>query len=587
VRSGRRKWFFVTIVAVLICAQSWGQIPAVSAIGTHTQSPSPEDPHGRNTPQSTMLEFVRYAQLGDYETAAKYLEPPTPKRNYDPEETARRLLVLINTSFRGSIAALSNKPEGSAIDSNDPNIDIAGNFVAGDQLTPLLLQRITRKDAGSIWVISYQTIERVPDLYQRVGSPRLARYFPAFLVRNTMAGVPLGQWLSWLISLPLSLLAGWGLVRLGNWLWRLCTRKRATLQQASRLRRPLIFIVAILVNARAVVEVGIPLFFRVYYFRFLGVLFAICIAWLCIRIADVAFARMHQRRIRRESRSLLQLVHRLNNAIISVIALLCIITILGFDTKTMLAGLGIGGIALALAAQKTLENLIGGITLVMDETASVGDDCIIFGRVVTIKEIGLRSIRVVTREGTEITYPNGVLSQTNIEDLSRRSKFLISTSLFLSHACSLAQLQLVIAKVREILYSHPRIELETARFRTSGLTAAGVQVDLFAYVLTTDGNEFNGIQEDILFRIIKVMEEAGVAWAPSQMIQSKNDSIDQGKLNEAERAVQGWQKLNAVPFPDFAPAQIAEMRGTLAYPPEGSAVRQDSDPPRRSPDGAH
>jgi len=578
VLSRSRNWACLSAIVFSICLSSRGQIPALSTSGAHTEASPPADPRGRTTPQSTMLEFIRYAQLGDYETAAQYLEPPTPRHNYDAQETARRLIVLINTSYRGSIASLSNKPEGSVLDSNDANIEIAGNFVAGDQVTPLYLQRVSRKDVGNIWLISYRTIDQVPDLYQRVGSPRLARYFPTFLMTNTIAGVPLGQWLAWLISVPVSLLIGWGIVRLAGWVWRVTRRSRPSSQEPSPIRKPLIFIIAIIDNARAVFLVGLPLFYRVYYFRVLGVLLTICIAWLVIRIADRVFARMHRGGIRRESRSLLQLVHRLNNAIICIIALLCVITILGFDTKTMLAGLGIGGIALALAAQKTLENLIGGITLVMDETASVGDDCVIFGRNVTIKEIGLRSIRVLSREGTQITYPNGVLSQTNIEDLSRRTKFLISSSLFLSHACSLAQLQLVIAKVREILYSHSRIETETAKFRMSGLTAAGVQIDLFAYVLTSDGNEFGAIQEDILFRVIQVIESAGATWAPSQMIQSKSDVIDESKLSEAESAVQGWQKSNAIPFPDFAPAHISQIRGTLAYPPERSAVRQGSGP---------
>lgn len=393
-----------------------------------------------------------------------------------------------------------------------------------------------------------------------------------------MAGVPLGQWLTWIISIPLSLLTGWVLVSFGSRLWKFFRRKRSSYPKASRIRKPLIFIISIVADARAVFVVGMPLFYRVYYFRVLGVLLAICIAWLCIRIADGVFERMHGGKIRRESRSLLQLVHRLNNAIIAVIALLCIITILGFDTKTMLAGLGIGGIALALAAQKTLENLIGGITLVMDETASVGDECIIFGRNVTIKEVGLRSMRVITREGTEITYPNGVLSQTNIEDLSRRTRFLISSSLFLSHACSVAQLQIVIAKIRGILYSHPRIETDSAKFRLSGLTEAGVQIDLFAYVATSDGTEFAAIQEDVLLRVIESVESAGAAWAPTHvMYTSKKNMIDPEKLSEAENTVQGWQKVREVPFPDFAPGNISQMRGTLSYPPEGSAIREKSD----------
>src|SRR2546425_1507624 len=102
----------------------------------------------------------------------------------------------------------------------------------------------------------------------------------------------------------------------------------------------------------------------------------------------------------------------------------------------MLPGLGIGGIAIALAAQKTLENLLGGITLVMDNAIYMGDDCVISGRYVTVRNIGLRSTAATTREGTDIWFPNGMLLQSSIENLLRRNRFLIFTNLLLSCQCS-------------------------------------------------------------------------------------------------------------------------------------------------------
>jgi MscS family membrane protein len=573
-----RRTFSVTVLVALFCFPAAAQIPALpNAAASQSQPlvPAPKDPRGRETPQSSVLNFMKYAQRGDYDTAAKYLQLATAKQNQPAEETARQLLVLINTAFHGSIGTLSNKPEGNIPDADDPNVDVAGRFVVADQTVPFLLNRITRKDVGPIWLVSSQTVEQVPGLYQRAGSPKLFEYFPTFLIKKTLLGVPLGQWLAWLLSIPLSLLVGWAVISLATWSWRLLKHSPANPMQPHSLGKPLILVLAVLIDVRLVFSIGMPVFYRVYYFRVLAILLIIGGAWLSVRIADQVFGRARQGKLRRASKSLLQLAHHFNNVVIIIVAVLLIITILGFDTKTMLAGLGIGGIALALAAQKTLENLIGGITLVMDEAASVGDDCVISGRPVTVQEIGLRSIRVVTQEGTEISYPNGMLSQASIENVSRRKTFLISTSILLSYECSLAQLQLAIAGVRDMLYSHTRVEAETAKFRFSGLTTTGFRIDLFAYVRTPDGAEFAGIQEDVLFRVVNIVESVGAQWAPSEVAHLSNGRGDEKKVAAAEATIRGWQDSHQFPFPDFSPAHIAEVRGTLAYPPEKSALRRE------------
>jgi MscS family membrane protein len=522
------------------------------------------------------LNYVKYAQRGDYETAAKYLQLTTPKDTQQGPEIARQLLVLINTSFHGSIANVSNEPKGNLEDSDDPNLEVAGTLVVENHSVPLFLARISRKDTGEIWLVSSQTLSQVPSLYQRAGSPRLVGYFPPPLMKNMFLGVPLGQWLAWLLAIPISAFIAWAMVKIGRICWNLRRSSAVQPQQSLLLGEPMIVVLTIVIDALVVLFVGMPLFYRVYYFRTLKVLLTISGAWLCNRIADLVYAHMHF--IRNESRSLLQLLHHINKAVIVVFSSLIIITILGFDTKTMLAGLGIGGIAFALAAQKTLENLIGGITLVMDQTASVGDECVISGRSVTVQEIGLRSIRVLTREGTEIAFPNGMLSQTTIENVSRRTKFLSSARLTVSYECSLAQLQLVIARVREFLYSHARVETQTTSFRMIGFSTTGYQVELSAYLRCSNGTEFTAIQEDIFLHVVEIMDTTGAVWAvPSQaMYLSKEQLIDEKKMAEAEQTVRNWQTSNQVPFPDLSPDQIAALRDTVPYPAEQSVLHQRS-----------
>ena len=551
--------------------------PATSSSSTDTE---PQDSRGRQTPRGSLMGFVKYAQRGDYESAAKYLQLTTPKEEQHAEETARQLLVLINTSFRGSMPTLSNAPQGDLEDTEDANLEVAGRFVVEDQDVQLLLARVTRKDTGPIWLISSGTLSQVPSLYQRVGSPRLAQYFPDVLMSNSLLGIPAGQWLVWLLAIPVSLLIGWLLVSLGALAWERLKRSPKTQIQSHTLRRPVIAVLAIIIDALIVFSAGMPLFYRVYYFRILQILFAIGTAWLLVRVTDMAYKHVRRSSIRRESQSLLQLAQHANKVVIIIIALLVITTILGFDTKTLLAGLGIGGIAFALAAQKTLENLIGGVTLVLDQTAAVGDDCVISGRVVKVEEIGLRSLRVITKEGTEIAFPNGMLSQASIENLSRRTRFLMSTTLSFSYECSLAQLQLLIARVRELLYSHQRIDPETAYFRLANFAPEGFQVELSASILSKDAREFAAIREDLLLRIIELVESIGAAWGiPSQVAYiSKEQAVDANRMAHAANEVRKWETSNQVPFPDFAQDHISAIRGTVPYPGQTSVLRPASFP---------
>jgi MscS family membrane protein len=471
---------------LLACSHSWAQPTATPKPAGSSSSPTvePHDSRGRQTPRGSLMGFVKYAQRGDYESAVKYLQFTTPKQEQHAEETARQLLVLINTSFHGSMPTLSNAPQGDLEDTEDPNLEVAGRFEVEDQDVQLVLARVTRNDIGPIWLISSQTLSQVPGLYQRVGSPRLAQYFPDVLMTNSLLGIPVGQWLAWFLAIPVSMLIAWLLVWFGTLVWEHFSYSPETPIQSHPLRTPVISVLGIVIDALIVFSVGMPLFYRVYYFRILQILFAASTAWLLARVTDVAYTHARRRTLRRESQSLLQLAHHANKVVIIIIVLLVITTILGFDTKTMLAGLGIGGIAFALAAQKTLENLIGGVTLVLDQSAAVGDDCVISGRVVKVKEIGLRSLRVLTKEGTEIAFPNGMLSQASIENLSRRTRFLMSTTLAFSYECSLAQLQLLIARVRELLYSHARIDPETAFFRLANFASEGYQVELSAVILS-------------------------------------------------------------------------------------------------------
>ena len=167
---------------------------------------------------------------------------------------------------------------------------------------------------------------------------------------------------------------------------------------------------------------------------------------------------------------------------LTLLALLLILAALGVDTKTALAGLGIGGVAVALGAQKTVENLLGGVFLLTDRALAVGDFCSISNRLGTVEDITLRSVRLRTLEQTLLSIPAGVLSQTGVENFSTRGKILVQATLRLRYGSTADQLKQILERTRKLLAAHADLEPESARIRLVNFGVSAIEIELFAYV---------------------------------------------------------------------------------------------------------
>jgi MscS family membrane protein len=272
--------------------------------------------------------------------------------------------------------------------------------------------------------------------------------------------------------------------------------------------------------------------------------------------------------------TLMVLGERLAKALVIGVAILAILGTLGFNLTTVFAGIGIGGIAIAFASQKTLENLFGGVSVLADEVIRVGDFCRIGDQVGTVEDISLRSTRIRTVERSEVSIPNGALATMNVENLTRRDKILFNPNLGLRCETSPDQLRYVLAEVRRMLYEHPKIESESARIRFASFDSSALKLEIFSYVLTRDFAEFTAIREDLLLRIMEIVEKSGTGFAfPSQTLYfSRDPGLDKERSQAAERQVQQWKDDRQLPFPDFAPADKSAFRGSIAYPQPESAV---------------
>ena len=218
----------------------------------------------------------------------------------------------------------------------------------------------------------------------------------------------------------------------------------------------------------------------------------------------------------------------------------------------IIAGLGVGGLAIALAAQPTIENLIGGLNLFADKPIRVGDFCRCGeDEEGTVEAIGIRSTRIRGLDRTLTAIPNAELSKMSIVNLGQRDRMLIRSVIGVRYETSPEQLRYLLVKIRESLLRHPRIHPEPVRARLIGFGTSSLDIEVFAYATTKDRAEFLGIQEDVFLRVMDIVKECGTSFAfPSQTIYfAREDGLD-AKGTENGRGTNAQMAGRRPPGPD-------------------------------------
>jgi MscS family membrane protein len=505
--------------------------------------------------------LLKCSESEDYETAARYLQP-TPGEDTNLVQRAKELYAL-HGRFKGNIGLLSDDPNGSIEPGLPPGEVRAGVLAVGGATLDVILVRVNDPESGKIWLVSKETVAKIPTLYaqMKTEAPTLSdRIFPATLTGRRLLRMSLAQWIEWLLSIPISWLLAWLL----TFLLSAPERIRHKLQKRpfrpvweTRHGMPLKCILAILLHAVFVYLLGPPLLYRVYYFRFLATLLAACFVWLVSTITDRSFEHALNRTRTQHGggESILIVVQRLTHIALWIVASIAALSLFGINVKTTLAGLGIGGLAIALAAQKTLENLIGGVSLLMDKAVHVGDFCQIGDQLGTVEDIGLRSLKLRTLDQNLSVVPNGSLAQMQFENMARRSKLLINQTFSLRIETQAEQLRLVVDRVQSMLDQHPAIEPESCRVRVTSFVGAAFQMELFAYGKTGDWAEFTAIRQDVILKIAEIVEASGTRFAaPTQLTYlAKDKRVDAEQANGVERRVAKPGVSDVFRFPREAP----------------------------------
>ncbi len=486
--------------------------------------PIPDEVH-RGTPREAVAGLLAACQAGRFDLAAFYLdlgEVPPERQRVEGERLARRLMLTLQRTGWVDPEKLSDDPLGAPESGVPENEQLFGVVKAGRQPVELLLAHRFDAELGHVWTVSQETVAQIDRLYRAHGYGWLGDHAPVALFAVSLADLQLWQWLGILAGL----LVSWFVSRyLGRWVVRLARRlARGTAMQwddavASALDGPSGF----LLWAATLVLVGrwlglTPAAWVVA--RYLCKLLALAgVGWFLVRLVDDGARRVRETAKERYLVGFLPVAIRVAKGLVVVMLGLAALDVIGINVVAGLGALGIGGVALAFAAQKTLENVFGTAAIAGDRPFEVGDFVAIGQDTGTVEEIGFRSTRLRTVARTRVTVPNGVIAAGRIENYSARDRILYSPVLKLVYATSGAQLAAVIAEVRRLLESHEKVFQGEHRVRFAAFGDNGLHVEVWCWIATTDFLEYTAVVEELNFALAAIVERSGTAFAlPSRTV---------------------------------------------------------------------
>jgi MscS family membrane protein len=508
-------------LVLLSCVPVWAQlhIPAPKPVSAPApdQLESPKDPLGRTTPRGTVLGFLEVARKGQDELAAQYLN--TGLRGEPAEILSHQLFIVLDRRLPARLNQLSDLPEGSLSDPLKPDQDLVGTISSDNGNVDIFVERIDRGKSGSLWLFSRKTLDSIPNLYDEINVVSVYDILPDILVNTRLASIALFEWLAVFVGMPLlyflTVLLNRVLSRLVGLLRRRLYRK-SNLPNPEILPNPVRLLLLAFVIQWAKTKVSLPLLARQFWSNTATVTTIAACVWLLILFAS--WGEAHARRLlgNRNHAGAISMV-RLARWVVDLLIIFAgvLVTLHYFDVNgtAALAGLGVGGIAVALAAQKTLENVIGGVSLIFDQAVRVGDSLKVGDTSGTVEDIGLRSTRIRTLDRTVVSVPNGQIANMTLENFSSRDKFWVHSILTLRYETTSPQLLTVLEGIHSLLQESRHLEPASIRVRLLRFGTSSLDVEVFAYVLARDWNQFLEIQEGLLLRILDCIESSGVQFA--------------------------------------------------------------------------
>lgn len=466
------------------------------------------------SPYNTIYVHLYYLQNDSYqpEIAAAVI-PPGPD-----SATAVKLAIQIKQVLdgKGLFVRLNDLPQEENFQDSTTRKPYYTPF-------PRFLPEVYLERLNGKWYYSRETVELIPDLHDRVfpfGADILSSILPT---RSTfkLFGVSLWQVLGFILIMLVCFIVHMGVSRIFGAIIRLFTGGKIPWSFISKkairkLARYLSIIVIVWLARMLIPSLQLPIRGSEFINKSLNIVIAVMLMMIGIVIVGIIKARAKEIALKTENRmdeQLLPIVGRILNILIVTIAIIYVLNTLRVNVTALIAGLSIGGLALALAAQDSVKNLIGSVMVFVDRPFQVDDYIIGSGFEGTVVEVGFRSTRIQSIDTSIISVPNGVIANLSVENLGARSARIFNTVLTLTYQTPVDKLEAFMERLKQLMVEHPRINDEPHYVHFKEMADSSLNIMFRCYIAVPSYAEELGVKEEIYLKILRIAEEMGVDFA--------------------------------------------------------------------------
>lgn len=471
----------------------------------------PKDDFERGQPRSAIAGYLNAMRSGDLTLAINYLDYRNLSEKtlgVGKEELARQLGVVLNRTLWVDLNSISILKEGRKNDNLPSYRELVGQVEYEGNKVDILLQRIPRiDDKVRIWKISNATVEKIPRLFKRYSYSPLGELLAKKLPAVDLFGVMLWQWFYFTLMITLyyffakilTWIAAFGIKRV---------YKNVSEDVLRFIKQPFALLMAVIFSRNFHDEANVTIALKAVTEGSTLLIIAWC--WVFFRFIDLMKILLADNFIAQDKPLAVYLLRPAGTVIkiiIFSIAALNWLENLGFNASTLLAGLGIGGLAIALAAQKTVENIIGAITLYTSAPIKIGNFCRFGNSLGVVEEIGLRATRIRTLDRSVIYVANAKFIDMNIENYSEREKMAFKPKIFLAPNTPKENIDALLVAIRVMLSATDSLSEAPLRTHFKAYTIHGLELNILAYVKTTDFDVYLDEINQLNLNILSLLSE--------------------------------------------------------------------------------
>jgi MscS family membrane protein len=499
--------------------------PAVSTTQPQKSAADEDDLVQPDSPRASIDAYLRLCRQGQYVQAARYLNVPAQKAGR-AGELAKRLKTVLDSRLSIDLDNISPRAEGARNDRIPRGYEEIGSIKGPKgKIDPIRLVQKSYPGPDARWVFSQSVVSKIDDWYEQLDERWFLDHLPPYLLRAGPRNLMIWQWLALPALLLVSWVLGYVLSRPSRKLLSLIVGRTAATwddKLVVHVGGPLTLFWALTLISFSLRWLGLPAAVEDYGHSLIRGCFLFTFFWVLSRLMEVwgrLLIESDWAKQRAASSSLITLGVRVGKIAVLVIAVIALVSAMGYPAASLLAGLGVGGLAVALAAQKTLEHMFGAFAIGVDQPFREGDFIKFDDITGTVEAIGLRSTRIRTQDRTLISIPNGKLSEMRVESYSARDRMRLWCTIGLVYATQPDQMRQVLSGFEHILSSHPSIWPDNIIVRLKEFGPSALNIEIMAWFLTTDWNEFQTIRQEVLLSFMDCVQRAGTAFAfPTQTV---------------------------------------------------------------------